>query len=139
MTTTTEKTHEKTISDRRVHLKVKIKSLAAEAKIIRREERLVLEKIRRGWTDRVWAFDTLQSHRKGVVRTEARASHLAYAFIRGKAYRTVEATVRAGNEPDWEKVTDLVWRFGGALPLLPRKLGKPAVLKAVQKWAKAKP
>lgn len=60
--------------DKRRHLRVKIKSLAEEARIIRHEERLV-----RGM-DR-WE---LQQHRKTVVRDEARRSLIAYAIIREK-------------------------------------------------------
>jgi len=60
--------------DNRVHLKIKIKSLADEAQTIRVEERKLhgMDK----WT--------LQHHRKTKVRDAARRSLIAYAIIRGK-------------------------------------------------------
>lgn len=84
---------------RTAHLKVKIKSLAAEARIIRHEERKY-----RGLERRA-----LQDHRRGVVRYEARHSQLAYAFIRGRPYSAVEA--KCHEAPDWDKVRSIVTRF----------------------------
>lgn len=37
-------------------------------------------------------FFGLQNHRTGIVRNEARASHLAYAYIKGIPYNVVEAS-----------------------------------------------
>lgn len=59
--------------DRRVMLKIKLKSLADEARCIRREEQL-----RQGG----WLRLELRQHRLGL-RTEARATVLAYTFVRG--------------------------------------------------------
>lgn len=53
--------------DRREMLRVKAKSLAEEAHLIRREERRTRGLLR----------DELRWHRTGVVRFEARATHLA--------------------------------------------------------------
>lgn len=61
-------------------LRVNIKSLAAEAKIIRREAR-------RAGNFYSWQ---LTEHRRGRLRQEARITHLALAFVRGRAYRSVE-------------------------------------------------
>ena len=65
-------------------LKVKIKALAAEARIIRREER----------RSSGWLRDQLASHRMVTVRNEARASLLAYGFIRGKTLAQMEPKVK---------------------------------------------
>ena len=89
--------------DRRAFLKIKIKSLAAEAKIIRLEEK-------KNQQLRV----ELRAHRLRVVREEARATLLAYAFIRGRAYKTVEASNRQGHKPNWLKVETMVTRYGKA-------------------------
>lgn len=71
--------------DRRVMLKIKLKSLADESRIIRREElRLSGGALR----------NELAVHRRGVVRYEARATHIAYSLIRG---RTLE---QIGEQPD---------------------------------------
>lgn len=66
-------------------LKIKIKSLAAEAVIIKKEERKQLSHARytKG-VDDYRKYHSLVLHRKDVVRFEARATHLAYACIRGK-------------------------------------------------------
>ena len=93
-----------------IYLKVKIKNLAEEAKIIRREERIALKQ-----RDRIpWAhtfnvetndfdeeyleevahyqklFNGLHEHRKTTVRNEQRATHIAYAFIRGRPFGEIE-------------------------------------------------
>ena len=83
----------------RSYLKVKIKSLAAEATIIRHEERKALK--RRDWVrnrqgpndveEHLTAeYASLRAHRVGVVRDEARSSLLAYGFLRGKSYAECE-------------------------------------------------
>ncbi len=61
-------------------LRVNVKSLAAEAKLIRHEER------RAGYQYQT----VLALHRRGRVREEARYAQLALAYIRGKKYRDVE-------------------------------------------------
>lgn len=69
----------------RAKFRVKIKSLADEARTIRVEERTACEH---------GAYATcngLHEHRVGVVRPEARAALLAYAFCRGVPYGAVEA------------------------------------------------
>jgi hypothetical protein len=105
------------------HLRVKIKSLAAEAKIIRHEERQTLA--RPGICIGTYNVDyeDLRVHRRGVVGVEARHSLLAYACLRGLSYKAVEPRVRIdyvwsdtsidGNVPDWNKIKEIASRFGG--------------------------
>jgi len=98
----------------RVYLKVKIKSLAAEAKIIRFEERRL-----RPLTDKTRDyFLGLMNHRRGEIRTEARASLLAYGFIRGRTYRSIESKTkemgRVAHSQLWAKVNRLVVKYGPA-------------------------
>lgn len=83
-------------------LRVKVKSLAAEARIIRREER----RARCGRTR-----ESLYLHRIRDVRGEARAALLAYAFLRGREYGAAE-TPGKFNRPDWKRVLALVNKFG---------------------------
>ncbi len=80
--------------DHRVYLKVKIKNLAAEAAIIRTEERKN-KRARAG----------LAEHRRTVVRDAARHTLLAYGFIRGRKYSDMEP--KCHHYPSW----DLVWRM----------------------------
>ena len=86
--------------DKRVFLKVKIKSLSDESRIIRAEERKTSGQIR----------DLLALHRKGGLRDEARLAHLAYAFIRGKSYR--QAEVSGKRTFDMKRFREMVKRFG---------------------------
>jgi hypothetical protein len=83
-------------------LKVKIKTLAEEARIIRLEER------------RAQAGSRLQGelhgHRVGEVRHEQRCSLLAYAFLRGIPYASCEKN--PATQPDWKRVAKLVEKFG---------------------------
>ena len=65
----------------RSYLKVKIKSLAAESRIIRHEEKKAYDNDNR---------EGLYLHRVKDVRRESRASQLAYAFLRGVPFLVVE-------------------------------------------------
>lgn len=87
--------------DERAYLKVKIKSLAEEAKIIRKETKRA---------KRASIRDGLALHRKGIVRCEARHTHLAYGFLRGRDYRQMEP--KAHEAPNWEKVRKMVEKYG---------------------------
>ncbi len=90
--------------DRRILLKIKLKSLVAESRIIRREER------RHKGEDNRFIRGEMEAHRNHVVGKEARLTLLAYSFIRGREYRQVEA--KAETEPDWKKVLAMVERYG---------------------------
>lgn len=87
--------------DRRIPLKVKIKSLAEEAKIIRKEEEKTKDRSLRS---------VLHFHRVSDVRKEARHSQLAYAFIRERSYKDVERTTK--NEPSWARIWKIAEKFG---------------------------
>jgi hypothetical protein len=89
------------IVDERLYLKVKVKSLAAEAKIIRKEEkRCKNSSLRNG----------LYRHRIDVVRYEARHTNLAYGFLRGRTYSQIESGAK--KPPDWAKVRKMVEKYG---------------------------
>lgn len=81
-------------------LKVKIKSLAAEARIIRLEE---------ARTKDYQLKCVLYYHRVNDVRTEARLSQLAYGFLRGREYQEIEKSTQLIN---WKRVEKLVEKFG---------------------------
>jgi hypothetical protein len=127
----------------KTHLKVKIKSLAAESRIIRSEEL----KLKRSYparkeivpdgstsghhryinrtdaeTRRMKAASfrmvMLRAHRVNDVRQEARAALLAYAFIRGRSYRAAELNSCLGRDVCethrlCRKAADIALRFGG--------------------------
>ena len=83
------------------HLRIKIRTLQAEAQIIRHEERRT-----RGYEKHL-----LAEHRRGVVRRAARHNLLAYVHLKGVPYAKVEFNVK--NEPNWQEVMRVVKRFGG--------------------------
>lgn len=104
-------------------LKVKIKSLAEEARIIRLEER---KSLRRKKPDTM-LYQSLREHRITDVRREQRAALLAYAFIRGKAFAGLE---RPNSAPrDLSRVRQLVEKFGG----MPYR-ARPAHLDTITQW-----
>jgi|GEM_PF-5312666 len=86
----------------KVYLKIKIMSLAAEARIIRKETKR-------------WPGDSperlgLYTHRIHDVRSEARSACLAYGFLRGRTYDQMEG--RGSRRPDWKRVEALVSKYG---------------------------
>ena len=85
----------------RAYLKIKIKSLADEARSIRAEElKHPGGDVRTG----------LYLHRINVVRPEARAAQLAYAYLRNKRYRQIEATCQIA--PNRKRILDLACKYG---------------------------
>lgn len=91
-----------TIVDRREMLKVKVKSLALEAQIIRKEERRTHGELRA----------ELHTHRVDVVRSEARHSCVAYGLIKGRRYEQME--VKPAKPIDWARVNKMLRRYGPA-------------------------
>lgn len=77
-----------------IKLKIKAKSLAEEARIIRKEEQKL-----HGWRKSV-----ISEHRRFDVRNEARATHLARTFLRGKSYKSVESSSSHTSGYIWEKI-----------------------------------
>lgn len=80
-------------------LRVNIKSLAAEAVIIRKQTHS---------TKNVAIKNSLYLHRVGPLRTEARHAQLALAAIRGKDYKLIEKN--AQSQPNWKKIYQKIER-----------------------------
>ncbi len=80
-----------------VELKIKHKHLALEPAIIRKEEQKILKQIRSGYcNDTMKAYGkylSLHNHRKIDVRYEARATHLARAYLTGIPYEKLEKKI----------------------------------------------
>ena len=80
------------------YLKVKIKSLAEEARIIRKEEQKALRKAsyhrrKQDETQTNEAYNlyyNLKLHRHHPVGTESRAALIAYGYLRGLKYSQIE-------------------------------------------------
>jgi len=86
-----------------VFLKIKLKSLAAEARIIRAQER----KTKGKWNG---TREALYLHRVKDVRSEARSTHLAYGYLRGRTRCQIEN--KCVVEPDWKRVEAMVKKYG---------------------------
>lgn len=86
-------------------LKVKVKSLAAEAAIIRMEENRSRGELR----------SSLRFHRQYEVRREQRCSQLAYGYLRGIAHARIEPGAKT--DPDWDRVRAMVKKYGGIAAL----------------------
>lgn len=95
-------------------LKIKLKALHAESKIIRLHER----RLRGGDPLR----DSLACHRRGTVRRAARETHLAYGFLRNRSLSSIERT--SHRSPDWKAVEKMVTRYG-----------PPGASKGLKEWA----
>lgn len=83
-----------TIVDRREMLRIKLKSLATEAKYIRSEE----DKM--AWCAGGTLRNELREHRTGIVRNESRATSLAYGFVKGYPRSKIES--KRHEMPDWQ-------------------------------------
>lgn len=102
--------------DRRAMLRIKVKSLACEARLIRQAEH---------HTRNEYIRAALHDHRVRDVRTEARHSSLAYGFIRGKTWEQMEPNCHEQTvypfkkkkpgycyQPDWKYVNKMLEKFG---------------------------
>ena len=108
--------------DVKIYLRMKIMSLAAEARIIQAEEKR--------WPGEHAARQGLRRHRIHEVRPEARHALLAYGFLRGREYRQLES--KATRAPDWDRVQKLAEKFGAAT-----KAELPIVAQRFARWKEA--
>lgn len=112
-----------TVVDRREMLKVKAKSLAAEARIIRNAEQRASGVIR----------DELSFHRTVPLRSEARATALAYGFVKGRTYSQMEAI--SYTPPNWTKIKTMMTKYG---QVAMTKIELEAFIKKMEsEWVKA--
>jgi len=87
--------------NKKLGLRVKVKHLAEEARIIRNEEK-------RNYGDtREWLY----LHRIHGVRPECRATHIAYAFAKGVALEKVEKYPSEIPASVWSRVTMMVNKY----------------------------
>lgn len=90
-------------------LKIKIKSLAAEARIIKHAE---MQAKKNGQTSRL---TSLHLHRINVVRCSSRAAQLAYGYLRGKRYDQIEQDAAYDSSKSiikWSEVEAMVKKYG---------------------------
>lgn len=89
--------------NRKLGLKVKVKHLAEESRIIRAEER------KNHGDTREWLY----LHRIGIVRPAARATHIAYAFAKGISLDKVERYPERIPTEVWKMVAAMVKKYSG--------------------------
>lgn len=107
------------INRSRLELKIKAMSLAAEARIIRNIELRLKRRKTAGGKERPGlrdernfaSYHRLHDHRIKDIRIEARATHLARMFLKGKPYSDVEKKTHA--MPPLDKAKSIAERFGG--------------------------
>lgn len=102
----------------RAKLKIKEKSLSAEQKMIRLEEKKHkwrMRALRAKNTTRTYVTDTteLRQHRL-ELRREIRSSHIANGFLRGRTYREIENF--SWTQPDWKRIQRLIEKYSGEEP-----------------------
>ncbi len=85
-----------------IELKIKIKSLAAEARIIRKEEGK-LHGMRK------WG---LQHHRTTVVRDAARRTLVAYQYLRGRDWESSASRDVVVQKRDWPAIEKMIKKYG---------------------------
>jgi len=103
------------------HLRVKVKSLVAESRIIRAEANRIKARTARKKKKGLLTDDDvsrmgmvkwgLDHHRKTVVRHHTRYNMLAYGMLRGVSYERMEK--ECGHKPNFSKIAIIARRFGG--------------------------
>lgn len=108
------------------YLTVKRKTLAAEARIIRKMAQKAKKRKNGELAMR------LNEHRTDMVRKAARTAHLSHAFIKGMEYRRVERIART--EPDLHEINRLVSKYGKPEQ---RNMKSGDRMIALEKWKEA--
>jgi hypothetical protein len=88
------------MEERTIYLKIKVRSIADEAKSIRQEAKKTSGEVKWG----------LNHHRTTVVRDHARHNLLAYGILRGVPYRAMEQ--KCHERPKFSRVETIAKRFG---------------------------
>jgi len=96
--------------DNRVLVKEQIKTTAQESRTIRAAEARQRKNMEWAWeheapeqfAEAAHAFGSLQYYRRVNLRQSSRALQLAYAYMRGRSYRSVEPY--SNDQPDWDFV-----------------------------------
>ena len=110
----------------KTYLKIKIASLAAEARLIKREEKRWWKPVANRDVNKpgeplrikvIYKKDhplvlSLREHRIHSVRAECRSAHIAYGYMRGRAYKQIEN--KCYEHPNWDRIADIVRTFSGA-------------------------
>lgn len=102
------------------YLQVKVQNLTDESKDIRKREqkakwiaRVQRDRLADGLDADPARFEKVNAglhlHRIFDVRKEARSSHIAYGFLRGRKYHEIERL--AYDQPNWERIERLIMKY----------------------------
>jgi hypothetical protein len=94
------------MNERTIHLRIKVKSLVEEAKIIRQESKKTKGMVKY----------RLNEHRKTIVRDHTRHNLLAYGMIKGTPYELMEK--KCYEPPNFSRIATIVKRFNGSTKAL---------------------
>lgn len=116
------------------HLKVKLLSLGAEARIIRKQEIKVRNRMRKMRENEKPIPLTMEEtrtslyfHRIGIVHEEARWTQLAYCFLKKTPYLAAEHKLKPDTpKPNLDRIARLVFKF--------QAKGQDFTSKDVQAW-----
>lgn len=86
----------------KIKLKIKTISLADESRTIKRLEK---------GCENENGFNPIYSHRVKEVRNEARATHLARAFMSGKTYKSIEPSRKYCKERAFAKIKARLYKI----------------------------
>ena len=94
-----------------IELKIKLKTLAYEAKEIRKAEAALFRAGHRLQKEHLtWKAAELHAHRVCIVRKAARSTNVAYGYLRGRSYESIEG--KAKTPPNWKEVYRMVTTYG---------------------------
>lgn len=105
-----------------IELKIKLKSLAAEQRIIRREELANKGNIAKA--------GSLHYHRVCCVRPIIRATHIAYGLLNGLEYNEIERSTKT--VPHWGKVEAMLKKYGTEKDLVTVRTWKTLPFRALK-------
>lgn len=112
-TATTEVIKSEARNQRLVFLRVKIKSLTEEARIIRHETRRAKARKRMERVQRIALVNALTDHRRVGLRVAARRTFIAYGYLRGREYLKIEhENSRELSGTDWREIARMVVKYG---------------------------
>lgn len=101
-----------------IKLKIKTKSLAEEARIIKKEENKWLKNIPKGEYPG-YGYYSLRNHRTLDVKRETRATLLAIAFLRNKPFNVVERSSKtAPSHGQIKRVATIAYKYRADTPLI---------------------
>lgn len=124
------------------HLKIKIKTLAAESRFIRLDERKSLENGRKAkslgrddYNRHYREYRSMHEHLIGIVRSTARENLIAYGYLRGLTIDRIESPNSDPYQfPDPKKIASLALHFSPPMSTGERTSFHDRIVKDLTEW-----